>query len=236
VPQERWQPSRGLKALGMAYGLVQVGFAYLLVRFFYPHVFLVPVMVIAGAAYVAGCLARFRVVLDQAAGQVAITAGFWTRRVPLIRVERVEEISHVGAEINLVGGKSFAFRPLRKRRRLARFLKLRTGFEGIELATTQAAVAACIDDPAGAAAVRAASAKPARDILGACAAFGFSAIALALAVAVQPQAGGWLVHSLAVVLRVYFGLMGCAVGLLVGAGILYGAVRDRYDARQQRRA
>jgi hypothetical protein len=242
MPQERWQPSAGLKVAGMADGLVRLGFTYLIVRFFFPHVFLVPVMIIAGMLYVAEGLTRFRVLLDRAVGEVAITTGLWTKRVPLIRVERAEEIFRIGAEIKLVGGKSFGYNPLRKRRRLAPLLKLRTGFEGMELAITQAAVAACIDDPAGAAAARP-SAKSQNDILAGSVAFGVSVIAAAVAVAVQPQAGGWLVHSLAVLLQVYFGL-GCAVGVLISTGILYSAVRDRHYralrdrhlARQQRRA
>jgi hypothetical protein len=69
----------------MASWLVKVGFLYLMVRFFFPHVFLMPAMVIAGVLYAAACLAWFRVLLDRAAGEVAITIGLWRRRVPLIR-------------------------------------------------------------------------------------------------------------------------------------------------------
>jgi hypothetical protein len=99
VLRERWKPSRGLKAVAMASWLVKAGFFYLMMRFCFPRVFLMPAMVIAGAAYAAACLARFGVLLDRAAGEVAITIGLWTRRVPLIQVERVEEVLRFGAEI-----------------------------------------------------------------------------------------------------------------------------------------
>jgi hypothetical protein len=92
VTREGWQPTLGLKAVAMASWLVKVGFFLLMVRFFFPRVFLMPAIVIAVVLYVAACLARFRVLLDHAVGEVAITIGLWTRRVPLIRIERVEEV------------------------------------------------------------------------------------------------------------------------------------------------
>jgi len=184
--------------------LVKAGLFCLVVRFFFPRVFLMPAVVIAGILYVAACVTRFRVLLDRAAGEVAITVGWWTKRVPLIRIERVDEVLRFGAEIKIAGGVTFTFSPFKKRRWLARFLKIRTGFEGMELAITQAAEAACAADPVRAAAEKAAAAAALsrRTIPAACAAFGAGALSLAVAVAVQPQAGGWLVHFVATLLRI----------------------------------
>jgi hypothetical protein len=189
VPPERWKPSVGLKAVTMASWLVKVGLFCLMVRFFFPRVFLMPAVVIAGLVYVAECVARFRVLLDRAAGEVAITIGWWTKRVPLIRIERVNEVLRFGAEINLAGGVAFTYSPFRKRRTLARLLKIRSLAFGA----------------------------------------GVFSLAVAVAVAVQPQAGGWLVHSVAVLLRIFYGAGG-VVGLLVGAGILHSALRNRHTA------
>jgi len=216
----------------MASGLVKVGFFYLVMRFFFPRVFLTPAMVIVGVLYIAGLLTRFRVLLDRTAGEVAITIGLWTKRVPLIRIERVDEILRFGAEIKLAGGVAFAYSPFRKRRRLARFLKIRTGFEGMELAITQAAAAARAADPGRAAAAKADAdaALSRRTIPFACAVCGCGVLSLAVAVAVAPQAGGWLVHLVAVLLRIYF-VAGGIVALLAGAGILHSALRNRHTAR-----
>ena len=212
--------------------LVKAGLFCLVVRFFFPRVFLMPAVVIAGVLYVAACVTRFRVLLDRAADEVAITVGWWTKRVPLIRVERVDEVLRFGAEIKIAGGMTFTFSPFKKRRWLARFLKIRTGFEGMELAITQAAEAARAADPVRAAASDAAAeaALSRRTIPGACAVFGAGLLSLAVALAVQPQAGGWLVHFVAALLRIFYGAGG-VVGLLIGTGILYSALRNRHTAR-----
>jgi hypothetical protein len=214
----------------MASWLVKLGFFYLMVRFFFPRVFLIAAMVIAGVLYAAACLARFRVVLDRAAGEVEITVGWWTRRVPLIRIERVEEVLRFGAEIEMAGGQTVTFSPFKKRRRLVRLLKIRTGFEGMELAITQAAAAARAADPVRAAAARAAAdAQSRRTIAGACVACGCGAFCLAIAFAVQPQTGSWLVHSAAVLLQIFYGAGG-VVALLLGAGVLRNVRRGRRAA------
>ena len=236
VQAECWKPSGGLKAAAMASGLVKVGLFCLMMRFCFPRVFLVPAVVIAGVLYAAACLARFQVLLDRAAGEVAITVGLWTKRVPLTRIERVEEVLRFGAEIEIAGGVTFTFSPFRRRRRLARLLKIRTGFEGMELAITQAAAAARAADPAGAAATKAAAgaAQSRRTIPAACVVCGCGVflLAVAVAVAVQPQAGGWLVHSVAVLLQIFYGTGGVAA-LLSGAWVLHSALRDRRAAGQQ---
>jgi hypothetical protein len=218
----------------MASWLVKVGFFCLMMRFCFPRVLLMPAVVIAAVLYIAGCLAPFRVLLDHAAGEVAITVGLWTRRVPLILIERVEEVLRFGAEIELAGGDTFTFGPFRKRRRLTRLLKIRTGFEGMELAITQAAAAARAADPGRAAAAKAAAgaARSRRTIPGACVACGCGVLALAVAVGVQPQAGGWLVRSAALLLRIFYGAGGVAA-LLIGAWMLRSALRNRRTARRQ---
>ncbi len=207
----------------MASWLVKVGFFGLMMRFFFPRVFLMPALAIAGVLYAAACLARFRVLLDRAAGEVAITIGLWTRHVPLIRVERVEEVLRFGAEIEIAGGQTFASSPFRKRRRLARLLKIRTGFEGMELAITQAAAVA---RGAGSGRAGAETAQSRRTISGAWVACGCGVLLLVVAVAVQPQATGWFVHSVAVLLRIFYGAGGVAV-LLIGAAMLRSALRER---------
>lgn len=213
----------------MASWLVRLGVFYLMMWFFFPRVFLAPAMVIAAVLYAAACLLRFRVLLlDRAAGEVAITIGLWTRRVPLVRIERVEEVRRLGAEIELAGGVTFTFSPFRKRRRLERLLKIRTGFEGMELAITQAAAAARAADPGRAAAVKAAAeaAQSRRTIPGACVAIGSGVLALAVAVAVQPQASGWPVRFAAVLLQLFYGSGGVAA-LLIGIWMLRSALRNR---------
>jgi hypothetical protein len=233
VLAECWKPSGGLKAAAMASGLVKLGLFYLMMRFCFPRVFLMPAMVIAGVLYAATCLARFRVLLDRAGSEVAITIGWWTKRVPLTRIERVEEVLRFGAEIEIAGGVTFTFSPFGKRRRLARLLKIRTGFEGMELAITQAAAAACAADPGRAAATKlaAGAAQSRRTIPGACV-VGCGVVLLAAAVAVQPQADGWLVHCVAVLLQIFYGTGGVAA-LLSGAWMLHSALRDRRTASQQ---
>jgi hypothetical protein len=232
VPPECWKPSGGLRAVAAVSWLAKAGLFCLVVRFFFPRVFLIPAVVIAGVLYVAACVTRFRVLLDRAAGEVAITIGWWTKRVPLIRIERVDEVLRFGAEITIAGGVAFTFSPFKKRRRLTRLLKIRTGFEGMELGITQAAEAARAADPVRAAAAKAAAAAALsrRTIPAACVAFAVGVLSLPVAAAVQAQAGGWLVHFVAALLRIFYGAGG-VVGLLVGAGILYSALRNRHTAR-----
>lgn len=154
--------------------------------------------------------------------------------MPLIRIERVEEVLRFGAEIEIAGGETVAFSPFRKRRRLARLLKIRTGFEGMELAITQAAAAARAADPGRAAAAKAAAeaGRSRRMVPGASVVCGCGVLALAAAVAVQPQAGGWLVHSAAVLVRIFCGAGGVAA-VMIGAGMLHSALGSRRAARRQ---
>ncbi len=127
--------------------VIDTGVCYAIMRYLFPHVLLVPVTVALSAASLARCLARFRVVLDSEAGQAAVTVGPWTRRVPLAKVEQVDEVLRFGTEITFSDGMAFWYSPLKKRRRMGRLLRMRTGFEGMDLSIAQAAAAARADRP-----------------------------------------------------------------------------------------
>ena len=160
------------------------------------------------------------------AGELAITI-FWTVHVPLAQIKSVKELPF-GVKIKTVGsvyefgGRTWYFRLLKG------LLRIRTGFEGMERAVAQAV-----------ATVRAASSEDAEPegaasqpgILIACLFLGGGLLALAVAVAVQPQAGVWLVHILAWLLRIYFDAGGFVV-MLLGAWFLHNALRDRRDVRR----
>jgi hypothetical protein len=227
MPGESWQVSRGLRAVTAAYGLIYLGLVYVVMRFFFPRVLLLPVTVIAAVLYVAVCLARFQVVLDRVGGEVKITVGWWTRHVPLTQIERVRVVRS-GVEIRIAGGLSYGIGPLRKRRWLRWLPPVRSGFEEMDLAIMQAAAAARAADPDRAAAEDAASRRAAsrRTVLAASYAVGVGMVSLAAAAVVQPRATGWLVHVAAVLLRVYFGAGG-AVAVLVGACLLVSTWRKR---------
>jgi hypothetical protein len=232
MPGESWQISRGLRAVTAVYGLICLGLVYVVMRFFFPRVLLLPVTVIAAVLYVAACLARFQVVLDQVGGDVEIIAGWWTRHVPLTQIERVKVVRS-GIEIRIAGGMSYGIGPVWKRRWLRRLPPVRSGFEGMDLAITQAAAAARAADPGRAAAEDAASRRAAsrRTVLGASFASGMGTVWLAAATVVQPRASGWLVHAVAVLLRVYFGAGG-ALAVLIGACLLVSTWRKWHTARR----
>ena len=212
--------------------LIYAGCLYVMMRYFFPHVFLMPVMVAAGVFYVCWCFARAQVVLDRADGEVAISFGFWISHVRLTQIERVA-VFRSGAKIKTAGGVTYGFGPLWKRRWLERLLRVRSGFEGMEVAIPQAAAAARAAHPGRAVAEDAASRRAAsrRHILVACFAFAVGPLSLAMAAVVQPQASGWLVHSVAVLLRIYCVTAGAAA-MLIGALLVYGPWRDRRTARQ----
>lgn len=214
-----------------ARGLIGLGLCFVVMRFFFPRALLIPVLVIAGLSYFTSCSARFRVVLDHAAGEVAVTTGFWTRHVPLIQIKRVEEVLRFGAEIELTDRWSYTFSPFRKRRWPERQVQLRTGFEGMELAITEAAAAARAASPGRTSGEDAKSRRAAarREMPGACLACGAGLFLLGAAALVQPQAGGWAVHSMALLLRIFYGAGGVAV-LLIGARSLRRAWRGRCTA------
>jgi len=53
MPRASWQISRGLRAVTAACGLIYRGLGYVVMRFFFPRVLLLPVTVIATVMYVA---------------------------------------------------------------------------------------------------------------------------------------------------------------------------------------
>lgn len=209
-------------------GIIDVGVCYVVMRYLFPHVLLVPVTVVVSLSSLARCAARFRVVLDSEAGQVAVTYGPWTRRVPLPRVERVEEVLRFGTEIRFRDGVHFSYSPLKRRRRLGRTLRMRTGFEGMDLAITEAAAAARAglpDPPAGQ------GLSGTRPVVAASLISGVALLLLTVSALVEAQAGGWVVHAAAVLLRVWFGAWG-AVLLLWGSVEFCRTWRRRHTARQ----
>jgi hypothetical protein len=214
------------------YALLYVGLLYLIMRFLFPHALLMPVMVTAAVVYAALCFARIRVAFDRAAGEVAITTGFWTRHAPVTQLERVQ-VGRFGAKIRIGDTDTYEFGPCWRSRWLARWAKVRSGFEGMDRVLPQAAADARAADPVRAAAEDADSrrALSRRSIPGACFAGAAGLIALTAAALVQPQAGGWLVHALALLLRIYFAVAGI-VAVLLGSWLLRNAWRDRHAARQ----
>lgn len=234
MPRKSWQMSRGLRAVTAAYGLVYLGLLAVVMRFFFPRVLFLPVTVTAAVLYVAVSIARLQVVLDRAAGEVAIIAGPWTRHVRLTQVERVA-VTRSGVEIRVADGISYGIGPLRKRRWVWWLPSVRSGFEEMDLAIMQACAAARAADPDRAAAEDAASRRAASRgrVLAASFACGAGLVSLAVAAVVQQRANGWLVHAVAVLLRVYFGAAG-VVAVLVGACLLISTWRNRRTARQHR--
>jgi hypothetical protein len=217
---------------------ISVGIWYVLMRFYFPQALVVPVALLAAVLYSAEILGRFRVRLDAAGGGLAITTWFWTRHLPLTRIERVDEVLRFGAAIKTGGGLTYRFGPFRKRRQLERWLRIRTGFEGMELAVTAATAASSAGASSAGEATSpgvvglAPAAGPAPAATGPTAAVGCCGaglLSLAVAALVQPQAGGWLVHAGAVLLRIMYG-GGGAAAVLIGAWTLIGVCRGRCTA------
>ena len=136
MPRESWQLSRGLRAVMAAYGLIYLGLVYIVMRFFFPRVLLLPVTAIAAVLYVGVCLARFQAVLDRAAGEAAITVGWWTRHVRLTQIERIRVVRS-GVEIRIADGTGYEIGPFLKRRWLRWLPPVRSGFEEMDVAVTQ---------------------------------------------------------------------------------------------------
>lgn len=223
MPLERWGPSWRLRLLGAVQLIFYVGLGGVLMWFFFPHALLVPVMAVFVALCLCSLIVPYQVVLDPGRGEVALTFAFWTRHVPLTRVARVEARG-LGAEIAIAGGWSIRIGPFAKGRWLVAWLRprLRTGFEGIEAAVTQAAEEARAGAPAPAA-------GSVTGVGGACLLSAAGLLPLAVAVLVQPQTGGGLVHAGALVLRVVYGATGVLI-VLIGAVLLYRAWRDQRAA------
>ena len=94
----------------------------------------------------------------------------------------------------------------------------------MEAAVTQAAEVARAGAPAPAA-------GSVTGIGAACMVSAAGLLALAVAVLVRPQTGGWLVHAGALALRIVYGATGAAV-VLIGVVLLYRAWHHRRVAGQ----
>jgi hypothetical protein len=226
MPQERWGPSWGLRVLAGLQGIIGSGLCCVMVWFFFPHALLVPVMAVAAVLTVSAICLPVRVLLDQGRGEVALTIGFWTRHVPLTQVTRVDETGTLGAWIGVGNGVSYGFAPFSKRRLLSAWLRprLRTGFEGMEAAITRAAAIARGDAPDSPLPGENGSA---RGVRSACLLAGAGLLVMAVAALIQPQAGGWLVHAVALALAVVY-WAGGGVAVLVGLVMLVQEWRDHH--------
>ena len=223
---ESWTPSWQLRAVGALRSAVTVGGTYAVLWFFLPHVFLVPGTVLSGLLYLPRWLMSARVRLDRARGELAITFGWWTRHVPLDRISQVDQVFRFGAVIATRDSWTYRISPFRKRRRLERWLRMRTGFEGMELTITQAAAAARAENPGW----PADGASSPVGVLGACLLCVLGAAGVVLAALVRPQAGGWLLRAGADLLTAWWGIVGAVIGI-IGVWLLCRAVTRAVSAR-----
>jgi hypothetical protein len=226
VLPESWTPSWQLRAVGALRSAVTVGGTYAVLWFFLPHVFLVPGTVLSGLLYLPRWLMPARVRLDRARGELAITFGWWTRHVPLDRISQVDQVFRFGAVIATRDSWTYRISPFRKRRRLERWLRMRTGFEGMELTITQAAAAARAENPGW----PADGASSPVGVLGACLLCVLGAAGVVLAALVRPQAGGWLLRAGADLLTAWWGIVGAVIGI-IGVWLLCRAVTRAVSAR-----
>lgn len=223
---ESWTPSWQLRAVGALRSAATVGCAYAALWFFFPHVLLLPGTVLVGLLYLPRCLMPARARLDRARGELAITLGWRTRHVRLDRIKGVDEVLRFGGVIATRDSWTYRISPFRKRRRLERWLRMRTGFEGMDLIIAQAAAAARAENPGW----------PAEDasspvgVLGACLLSLLGAAGVALAALVRPQAGSWLLRAAADLLTFWWGIVGAVVGL-IGVWLLCRAVTRAVSAR-----
>lgn len=199
-------------------GAISVAVTYLVLRLLFVPVLLVPVVAAQCALLALVPFAPIRVVLDPDRQEVAITHAWWTRRIPLTEVRDVDEIPRFGAEIK-AGRMSYRFTPFRRRRWPERHLRLRSGFEGMETAITEAAALARAGrEPA---AVRSDDSGYPSALLSTAAGLAFIAAAMLL---VQPQDHSTFVHVAAMALRVWW-VLGGVIGVLIGLGLLVSRIR-----------
>ena len=223
---ESWTPSWQLRAVGALRSAVTVGGTYAVLWFFLPHVFLVPGTVLSGLLYLPRWLMPARVRLDRARGELAITFGWWTRHVPLDRISQVDQVFRFGAVIATRDSWTYRISPFRKRRRLERWLRMRTGFEGMDLTITQAVAAVRAENPGW----PADDASSPVGVLAACLLCVLGVAGVALAALVRPQAGGWLLRAAADLLTFWWGIAGAVIGL-IGVWLLCRAVTRAVSAR-----
>ena len=183
-----WRSSAALRAVMAIRLAFLAAVCYVLIWFFFPRVFLLPVVTLVAATAVAALLVPCSVVLDQAVGTVTIRCAWVVfRRVPLTHIEDVQSEGRLGFDFRFSNGEGFGISPFRKRRWLERWLRIRTGFEGMEPAIAAAvaeANAACPPDPAK---------RAAPGIFWAGVVFGAGLLSLTAAFLVRPQVSGRLV-------------------------------------------
>lgn len=223
---ESWTPSWQLRAVGALRSAATVAGAYAVLWFFFPHVLLLPGTALAGLLYLPRWLMPAWVRLDRPHGELAITFGWWTRHVPLDRIGQVDEVFRFGAVVATRDGWTYRISPFRKRRRLERWLRMRTGFEGMGLTITQAAAAVRAENRGG----PAEGAPSPVGVLAACLLCVLGAAGVTLAALVRPQAGGWLLRAGADLLTAWWGIVGAVVGL-IGVWLLCRAVTRAVSAR-----
>lgn len=217
-----WEPSPAFRALEAVYGILGTGVWCLVLFLLFPHVLLIPFIAIAALELVGMLFVRFRVALDPGLGEVRIRIGWWTRRVPLIEIESVDEVLRFGAEIKLRGGTGWSIGSFKKsHQRLARQLRIRTGFEGLELSVIEAVAAART------AAGRDKAAGPEDTPPGYLAGFALVAGGLSAAgcaMLVHPQVDVPAIQVAATLLMIWFAFWS-AVLLLIGGIILFSRVQ-----------
>jgi hypothetical protein len=211
VAAESWKPSFMLRVMMVVGGLINAGVCYVIVRFLFPQVFLLPVTIIAAAVGLGLSVTPYRVILDRAEGKVAVRKGPWTRHARLTEVI-VDEDGLSRIVVKIRGAVELRVLPFRGR---CRWLRLRSGFEGMDLAL--AAAVAAIGGSRNPAPEHRESRHPV--LYGALLIAG-GVLGVVLASLVQPQVNGWFVHAAAWVLRFWFGAPG-AVLMLIGAWTLY---------------
>jgi hypothetical protein len=217
-----WEPTAAFRVLGTIRGILGAGFWYLVLFLLFPHVLLIPFLAIAALGLVAAVLVRFRVALDPALREVRIMTGWWTRHIPLIEIESVDEVLWFGAEIKLRNGTGWSISPFKKsRQRLARRLRVRTGFEGMELTVIEGVAAARA--AAGPDRTSAPDDTRAGYLTGFAVAVG-GFIAMGCAILVHPRVDVPAIHVVAIVFTIYFAL-GSAVLLLTGGTILISRIK-----------
>jgi hypothetical protein len=215
-----WRPSAALRVAMAARVGGAVGVSYVLLRFFFPQVLLLPVLTLFVACGIAVLFLPCSVVLDRSAGEVEITYAGWERRVALTQIERTNSDKRFGFGIDFRNGMGLDITPFGEGGRLERWLwlRFRTGFEGMEPAIAEAAAAARAANPDEPAARQ--------GIVGACLIGGVGLIFLAAAVLVRPQVNVQLVHSVAWLLSVGYGILG-SLAVVLGASMAVSAWRAR---------
>ena len=204
----------------MVDGLIYLGVLGVVMWFLFPHVFLLPVMVVAGVLYLVACFGRVTVVLDQPGGEVAIGIGWWTRHLPLTQIERAEVLGF-GVEISRAG--ELRVRPVQEAPLAAAMAAdpHRVRGDGPGRQRGRRGRARRRAGPGGRRGCRRPCAASRAKVPAACFLCGAGALSLAVATAVRSQADDWVVHLVAALLRIYC-VAAAVVAVLVAAWLVYG--------------